>query len=73
MCKKVMEKATKEVIRETCSKEREENRVKKSTTYFTTNKQASQCATTKNATTYFECNSFTTIVKEARQHMHEHM
>jgi hypothetical protein len=40
MCKKAMEKATAKVIRETRYKEMEENNVKKSTTYFTTNKHA---------------------------------
>jgi hypothetical protein len=35
MCKKVMEKATTKIIRETCRKEREENKVRKSTTYLT--------------------------------------
>jgi hypothetical protein len=37
MCKKAMEKASAKVIRETSQKEREENRVKKFATYFTTN------------------------------------
>jgi hypothetical protein len=41
MCKKVMEKVNEEVIRETCRKEREENRVRKSTNYFTTDEWAS--------------------------------
>jgi hypothetical protein len=41
MCKKVMEKATTKVIRETHHKEREENRVRKSTNYFTTDEWAS--------------------------------
>ncbi len=34
MCKKAMEKAIVEVIKETCNKEREENRVKEYATYL---------------------------------------
>ncbi len=36
MCKKVMAKATEKIIKETHHKEREENKVRKFTTYFTT-------------------------------------
>jgi hypothetical protein len=35
-----MEKTSVKVIKETCHKEREENKVKKFTTYFITNEQA---------------------------------
>jgi hypothetical protein len=41
MCKKAMEKAYAKVIRETCHNEREENKVRKLTTYFTTDEHAS--------------------------------
>jgi hypothetical protein len=41
MCKKVMEKVTAKVIRETSYKEREKNKVKKFTTYFTIHEQVS--------------------------------
>jgi hypothetical protein len=40
MCKKAMEKASAKVIRETCHKEREENKVRKFTTYFTIDEHA---------------------------------
>jgi hypothetical protein len=40
MCKNIMEEAIIEVIKETCRKEREENRVRKSATYFITDERA---------------------------------
>ncbi len=43
MCKKVMEKATKEVIGETHCKEKEENKVRKFATYFIVDDRASYC------------------------------
>jgi hypothetical protein len=56
MHKKAMEKVDVEVIRKTRCKEREENRVKKSTTYFIVNEQTLQCATTRSARVDFEYN-----------------
>jgi hypothetical protein len=44
-----MEKVVVKVIKETCCKEREENRVKKFANYFIANEWAFQCATTKSA------------------------
>ncbi len=41
MRKKAMEKAIAAVIKETCYKKMEENKVKKSTIYFTTDEHAS--------------------------------
>lgn len=66
MCKKAMEKSIEDVIRETCHKKWEENKVRKSANYFTIDEEASQCATTKSARANFECNWFTTIVREVR-------
>jgi hypothetical protein len=66
MFKKAMEKAFAKVIRETSHKEREENRVKKFTTYFIANEQAFQCAAIKSARTKFECNWFGIVVREAK-------
>jgi len=40
MCKKDIKKASAKVIRETCHKEREENKVRKLITYFTANEHA---------------------------------
>ncbi len=61
-----MEKAIAKVIKETHCKEREENKVKKFATYFTTCEHAFQCVATRNARTYFEYNWSTTVVKETR-------
>ncbi len=66
MCKRVMEKANVEVIRETHCKEREENKVRKSTNYFTTDEWASQRATTRSAKVNFEYNQCTIVIKEVR-------
>lgn len=54
--KKAMEKACAEVIRETCCKEKEENKVRKFVTYFTTDEHAFQNVTTKNCN-YQKCKS----------------
>ncbi len=64
MRKKAMEKAIEDVIKETCHKKWEENKVRKSANYFTIDEQASQCTTTKNARAYFEYNWFTIIVRK---------
>jgi hypothetical protein len=65
MHKKAMVKAIIKVIRETHYKEREENMVKKSTTYFIVDEQTSkQCATTRSVGIDFEYNWFTTVVKK---------
>ncbi len=40
ICKKAMEKAGAEVIRETCRKEREKNKVRKFITYFNIDEHA---------------------------------
>ncbi len=64
MCKKAMEKVTKDVIMETCHKKWEENRVRRFVNYFTIGEQAFQCATTSSARANCEYNWSTTIVKE---------
>jgi hypothetical protein len=66
MCKKVMEKAFTKVIRKTCHKEREENKVKKFTTYFTIDEQASQHIATRSVRAYFEYNWFGIVVTETK-------
>ncbi len=65
MCKKAMEKAIVEVIRETHHKEREENRAKTSTTCFNVDEWAFRCVATKSVKADFDYNWFATIVKEA--------
>jgi hypothetical protein len=65
MCKKVMEKATKEVIRETHCKEREENKVRKFATCFIVDGRASYYVVIKSARANFEY-WFVTIVKGVR-------
>jgi hypothetical protein len=69
MHKKNMEKASTKVIRETCHKEREENKVKKITTYFT----AFEHVAIRNARANFEYNWFGIVVREVRQCLHEHL
>ncbi len=59
-----MEEAIIEVIKETCRKEREENRVRKSATYFITDERAFQRATTRSVKANFEYNWFAIVVKE---------
>jgi hypothetical protein len=54
--KKAMEKAWAKVIRETCCKEKEENKVKKFATYFITDEHASQNVATRNCS-YQKCKS----------------
>ncbi len=56
MHKKAMEKVATKVIRKTCCKEREENKVKNFATYFIVNEQALHHATTKSARVDFEYN-----------------
>jgi hypothetical protein len=66
ICKKAMEKAGAEVIRETCRNEREKNKVRKSITYFNIDEHAYQNATTKNARVDVEYNWFITTIKKTR-------
>lgn len=73
MHKKVMEKAIAEAIRETHRKEREENKAKKSTTYFNVDEWTFQHVTTKSVRADFEYNWFAAIIREAWQHLHEHL
>jgi hypothetical protein len=56
MHKRAMEKAITKAIRETCHKEREENRVIKSTNYLITDERTSQCVVTRIARIDFEYN-----------------
>ncbi len=69
ICKKAMEKVGVEVIRETCCKEMEENKVK----FFVTtiDEHAFQSVATRNARANFEYNWSTTTIKETGQHLHE--
>ncbi len=73
MCKNVMEKLVAKLIRETHHKEREENKVKKITNYFTIDDQASQCVIIRNAKEHFQYNWSTIIVREAWQCLSEHL
>ncbi len=66
MCKRAMEKATEEVIREMHRKEREENKVRKFATYFIEDDWASYCVAIKSARANFEYNWSATIVREER-------
>ncbi len=47
--------------------------VRKSAIYLTKDEQASQHEATKRRKTYLKYNWSTTIVKETKQHIHEHM
>jgi hypothetical protein len=66
MCKKSMESAIAEVIRETCHKEREENKARKSTNYLIVDEHAFQHVVTRSARGDFEYNWSTIVVREAR-------
>ncbi len=47
--------------------------VRKFATYFIEDEQTFQQEVTKSGKTYFKYNWSTTIVKETKQHIHEHM
>ncbi len=47
--------------------------VRKSAIYLTKDEQASQQEATKSGKTHFKYNWSTTIVKETKEHIHEHM
>jgi hypothetical protein len=64
MCKKAMEKATKDVIKETCCKKWEENMVRKFANYLPINLKTSQHVTTSNVRANCEYNWSATIVRE---------